>query len=156
MVGEPQVAMRVTSQIWHVVFASQTLSVFCFSLRKKAQYVVVLGSTWVITKAMIDTSGPVVEQCILNQTKRYWILSNALFSAFSICSKMHKEYQIRASLNSPLMCGKFDAKLEILYDRMTLDVINVLEPFLAFVVTFNGAATHNMCAFQLDPWFKGL
>jgi hypothetical protein len=42
MVGEPQGAMRVTSQIWKVVFASQTLPVFCFSLRKKAQYVVVL------------------------------------------------------------------------------------------------------------------
>jgi len=41
MVGEPQVAMRVTSQIWQVVFASQILMVFCFSLRKKAQYVVV-------------------------------------------------------------------------------------------------------------------
>jgi len=41
MVGEPQVAMRVTSQIWQVVFASETLPVFCFSLRKKAQYVVV-------------------------------------------------------------------------------------------------------------------
>jgi hypothetical protein len=41
MVGEPQGAMRVTSQIWKVVFASQTLPVFCFSLRKKAQYVVV-------------------------------------------------------------------------------------------------------------------
>jgi len=34
MVGEPQVAMRVTSQIWQVVFASQTLPIFCFSLRK--------------------------------------------------------------------------------------------------------------------------
>jgi len=41
MVGEPQVAMRVTSQIWQVVFATQTLPVFCFSLHKKAQYVVV-------------------------------------------------------------------------------------------------------------------
>jgi hypothetical protein len=41
MVGEPQVTMRVTSQIWQVVFASQTLPVFCFSLLKKAQYVVV-------------------------------------------------------------------------------------------------------------------
>lgn len=28
--------------------------------------------------------------------------------------------------------------------------------FLAFVVIFNGVATHNMCAFQLDPRFKGL
>jgi hypothetical protein len=42
MVGEPQGAMRVTSQIWQVVFASQTLPIFCFSLRKKAQYVVVI------------------------------------------------------------------------------------------------------------------
>jgi len=47
MVGEPQVAMRVTSQIWQVVFASQTLPVFCFSLRKKAQYVVVKLSPWI-------------------------------------------------------------------------------------------------------------
>jgi len=45
MVGEPQVAMHVTSQIWQVVFASQTLPVFCFSLRKKAQYVVVIITT---------------------------------------------------------------------------------------------------------------
>jgi hypothetical protein len=41
MVGEPQGAMHVASQIWQVVFASQTLPVFCLALRKKAQYVVV-------------------------------------------------------------------------------------------------------------------
>jgi len=41
MVGEPQGAMRVASQIWQVVFASQTLPVFCLALCKKAQYVVV-------------------------------------------------------------------------------------------------------------------
>jgi hypothetical protein len=41
MGGAPQVAMRVASQIWQIVFASQTLQVFCLALRKKAQYVVV-------------------------------------------------------------------------------------------------------------------
>ncbi len=41
MGGAPQVAMRVASQIWHIVFASQTLQVFRLALRKKAQYVVV-------------------------------------------------------------------------------------------------------------------
>jgi hypothetical protein len=41
MVGAPQGAMRVASQIWQVVFALQTLQVFCLALRKKAQYVVV-------------------------------------------------------------------------------------------------------------------
>jgi len=30
MGGAPQVAMRVASQIWQIVFASQTLHVFCF------------------------------------------------------------------------------------------------------------------------------
>ncbi len=41
MGGAPQVAMCVASQIWQIVFASQTLQVFRLALRKKAQYVVV-------------------------------------------------------------------------------------------------------------------
>ncbi len=69
---------------------------------------------------------------------------------------MHKEYQACASLNLPLMCEKFEAKLEILYGKMALEMINVLEPFLAFVVTSNANATNNMCVLQLDPRFKGL
>jgi hypothetical protein len=40
MGGAPQGAMRVASQIWQVVFASQTLQVFCLAFRKNAQYVV--------------------------------------------------------------------------------------------------------------------
>jgi hypothetical protein len=47
-----------------------------------------------------------VEQCILNQTKGYWLLLDALFATFSICSKMHKEYRACASLNLPLMRRK--------------------------------------------------
>jgi hypothetical protein len=43
MGGAPQVAMRVASQIWQIVFASQTLQVFCLALCKKAQYVVLKG-----------------------------------------------------------------------------------------------------------------
>jgi hypothetical protein len=41
MGGAAQAAMRVASQIWQVIFASQSLQVFCLALRKKAQYVVV-------------------------------------------------------------------------------------------------------------------
>jgi hypothetical protein len=41
MGGAPQVAMHVASQIWQIVFASQTLQVFRLALCKKAQYVVV-------------------------------------------------------------------------------------------------------------------
>jgi len=46
-----------------------------------------LGSTWAITKVVINILGPMVEQCILNYTKRYWLLSDVLFVAISICSK---------------------------------------------------------------------
>jgi hypothetical protein len=105
-----------------------------------------LGSTWAIAKVVINTLGPMVEQCILNQTKRYWLLLDVSFAAFSICSKIHREYRVHASLNLPLMCGKFEVMLEILYGRMALEVINVLEPFMAFAMTFNVIATHNMCA----------
>jgi hypothetical protein len=34
--------------------------------------------------------------------------------------------------------------------------VNVLQPFFAFVVIFNLTQTHNMCALQMDPWFRGL
>jgi len=43
MGGAPQGAMRVTSQIWQVVFALQTFQVFCLAFCKNAQYVVVLA-----------------------------------------------------------------------------------------------------------------
>jgi len=54
------------------------------------------------------------------------------------------------------MCGEFEVELEILYGKMALEMINKLEFFLAFLMTFNVIVTHNMCAFQLDPRFKGL
>ncbi len=72
-----------------------------------------------------------------------------------ICIKMHKDYQAHTSLNPPLICGEFDKELKLLYGKMALEVINVLEPFQAFAMTSNVATTHNMCALQLNPSFKG-
>jgi hypothetical protein len=48
MGGAAQVAMHVASQIWQVVFASQTLQVFCLALRKKAQYVIVVATLLIL------------------------------------------------------------------------------------------------------------
>jgi hypothetical protein len=38
MGGAPQVAMRVASQIWQIVFASQTLQVFCFCFANPSSF----------------------------------------------------------------------------------------------------------------------
>jgi hypothetical protein len=96
----------------------------------------------------------------LNQTKGYWLLLDVLFVAFSIFSRLHKDCQAQASRNPLLMCGKFEAKLEIMHGKMGLEVINVLEPFLAFSMTINVIVAliviYNMCVFYLDPRFKGL
>jgi hypothetical protein len=58
MGGAPQGAMRVASQIWQVVFASQTLQVFCLTFRKKAQYVVVQAQCrWIFEQIQSKISG---------------------------------------------------------------------------------------------------
>jgi len=63
MGGAPQGAMRVTSQIWQVVFASQTLQVFCLAFRKKAQYVVVMTKTNVANESVcFRTDGVIIFQ----------------------------------------------------------------------------------------------
>jgi hypothetical protein len=38
MSGAPQVAMRITSQIWQIFFASQTLQVFYFSFGNPSDF----------------------------------------------------------------------------------------------------------------------
>jgi len=35
----------------------------------------------------------VIKQCIMNQTKGYWLLFNVLFVNFSICGRLCKEYK---------------------------------------------------------------
>ncbi len=127
-----------------------TINLCCSQQTSKLQTWIPFGSTWA------QTLGLMVEQCILNKTRWYWLLSDVLSTTFSICIRMHKDYQVHTSLNPPLICGKLDVELEILYGKMAFKVINVLEHFLAFAMTFNVVFAHNMCALQLDPRFKGL
>jgi hypothetical protein len=71
MVAAPQGAMRHASQIWQVVFASQTLEVFCLALRKKAQYVVMHnGLLWLQLLAMDKGIG----YCLLHMVIGYMLL----------------------------------------------------------------------------------
>jgi hypothetical protein len=46
-----------------------------------------------------------------------------------ICIRMHKDYQAHTLRNPPLICGEFDTELKLLYGKIALEVINVLEPF---------------------------
>jgi hypothetical protein len=46
------------------------------------------GLTWAIARVVCDILNPVVEKCILNQTRGFWLLSDALVSAMSISMKL--------------------------------------------------------------------
>jgi len=60
------------------------------------------------------------------------------------------------SIFPPLTCGNFDAKLEILYVKMVVESLRVLQHFLAFCVQFDVAMAHNMMALMLNLKYKGL
>jgi hypothetical protein len=60
------------------------------------------------------------------------------------------------TLTSPLQCGDFDSKLEILYVHMVAKVVSVLKPFMYFVSKFFIAMVHNMFAFMLNLQYKSL
>jgi hypothetical protein len=63
---------------------------------------------------------------------------------------------IELLLFPPLQCDEFDQKIEILYGRMAVKVINMLHPFLTFAKCFSQERTHNSVALMLGPHFKGI
>jgi hypothetical protein len=66
------------------------------------------------------------------------------------------EYDHQLMLFPPLQCGEFDQKIEILYGRMDVKVINVLHPFLSFAKSFSRERIHNIVVLMLVPRFKGI
>jgi hypothetical protein len=50
----------------------------------------------------------------------------------------------------------FDGEFHLFRQRMQKQVVQVLNPFLSFMASFQKAKAHNMLAMMLDPHFKGL
>lgn len=112
--------------------------------------------TWAVAKAVTDALTPVLQQCVINQSKGYWLLSDALATALGLCIQLHK-VQIEKGMVSPkLETGNFESELEVLQARMMSEVINALAPFLSFTVSYSAKHAHNMLALMLDPRYKGL
>jgi hypothetical protein len=61
------------------------------------------------------------------------------------------ELEIKMSL---ILAFQLDAKLLLLTNRMCLEAIYVLVPFLDFLHKFGPKKTHMMLALMLDPKFK--
>jgi hypothetical protein len=71
--------------------------------------------TWAIARAVTETLTPVVSQCVLNQTRGFWLLSDALARALKLMVQMKAQQFARNSIEPPLECSEFDSELKILY-----------------------------------------
>ncbi len=112
--------------------------------------------TWSIAQAITYTLMPIVKQCVLNQSQSYWLLLDALGSAFSLCIVIKVDVCETQALNQPFLRKDFDSKVQEFKLRMMGQVLNALGPFLAFSESYIVAKAHNMLAIMLDPCFKNM
>ncbi len=103
---------------------------------------------------MVDTLKPIVKQCVLNKTRGYWLLSDTLNVAITICMKLRVNYNHQVVQVLPLAYGTIDD--EILYGHMVVEKVGVLAPFLSFLESITTIGVHNNLAPMLDSRFKGL
>lgn len=122
----------------------------------KLQERVPSGLTWAVARTVTGTLNAIVKQCILNQTRGYWLLSDALAAAFRVSVELQDVHDQRAHVVPALRVGDFESEIEMLKMRMAREAIGVLKPFLAFAVVFSESKAYNMLALMLDPRFKGL
>jgi len=99
MGGAPQGAMRVASQIWQVVFASQTLQVFCLAFRKKAQYVVV--SILCVSLRRLHPNGTFSQDSQGGVPKLSCVRLLGLWELISPNSDLRLEWGLNQSCSSP-------------------------------------------------------
>jgi hypothetical protein len=97
-----------------------------------------------------------VQQCVLNQTRGYWLLSDALAAAFRMSIQLQGVYDQSASVIPPLQVGDFESEIEILKAKMAKTAVDVMKPFLRFSLQFVADQAQNMLSLMLDPRFKGL
>ena len=125
-----------------VIFFQETLEYadainICYAAQSlKLQARVPIGVTWAVARIFTETLNPVVKQCVLNQTRGYWLLSDALAAALAISVELGAHIDHLSNMNPPLQHGDFDSELEILRGKMSLEAMLVMRPFLLFTQIF--------------------
>lgn len=83
---------------------------------------------------------------MLKQSPRHWLLSNDLTVAISFVFQFQAYFLAYDSNETE----NFDGELQF-YFLNAKKLVQVLNPFLSFMISFQKAKTHNMLALMLDP-----
>ena len=80
----------------------------------------------------------------LERLDSYYLLSDVVHVANLILMKSIANFNKKAYVVLPFLCGKTTVVLEILYARMLAEVVKVIEVFIGFVHIFDEEHAHNM------------
>jgi len=73
------ILFRETLEYWNVI-----LIYYKWQHAIHLSSIVLVFQTWAIFQTIIDTFLPFVKLCVLNQSVRYWLLLDALYSTFTL------------------------------------------------------------------------
>jgi len=83
--------------------------------------------TWHICRIIVDSLGPIVSACILNQSKGHWLLNDALNFAISMSLKFKNEIDLATFDNLMEKDGNVVYELSCLTFNIKKEVIQVLD-----------------------------
>jgi len=104
--------------------------------------------TQVVANALIQ---PMVQQCVLNQSKRHWLFFNVLVATISFVCQFQTIVWHLMQVEPMILMESFKS-----FDKTCKNKWHILNLFHSFMVPFQKAKTHNMLALMLNPHYKGL
>jgi hypothetical protein len=103
---------------------------------------------WIVPQIVVDdTLGLVIQQCVLNQSQGSWFYFYALIVTISLVCQMQVDYLTLNISEIQVSCPK------IMHAKKVVQVLNL---FISFKISFQTCKVHNVLAMMLDPHYKGL
>jgi hypothetical protein len=89
---------------------------------------------------------------VLNQRQGYLLFSNALTVAISLIC----QFQVDGFGPNYSETQDFDWELQVFRQNIHKQMVQVLNPFLSFMFSFQNNKAHKMLCMMLNPCYKGL
>jgi len=109
--------------------------------------------TWHICRIIVDSFGPIVSTCILNQSMGHWLLNDALNFTISMNLKFRDEIDYATFDNLMKEDGNVIYQLSCVTSNIKKEV-QVLDFFISFLKTYEKRKPHNMLSLMSDLRFK--
>lgn len=109
------------------------------------------GFTCVVAKANIETLHPMIVQlCLSNQSRKYWLFSDALYATFHINTKLPKGVWMEDACGANIAMWANGLRVATNLWSHGFESIEVIKPCFACVIDFTHEKAHNMLLLIID------